>query len=281
MKKKVIVFLTFLSTLIFISILFTNIFPFSSGYIGVTNKGGEGIGCICHGTSMPTPSVSVFFTGPDSVEVEQTVIYKIKVAHGPAVVGGFDAAVYAGRLDTLANEPGVRRDSATGDLTHRYPKTFTNDTVYWSFKYTAPGSEQIDTLYAVGNSTNNDSTSDGDEWNFSSNFTIAVHNPIGISNSNIAVHDFLLYQNYPNPFNPVTKIKYSLGNASYVRLEVFDISGKLVSILKNDYEKGGVHNINFDGTNKSSGIYIYRISVTENAEATNGSIEIKKMVLIK
>jgi hypothetical protein len=281
MKKHLKKLFVFLPVVIFIFFLFTNIFSFSNGYVGVTNKGGEGIGCVCHGTNIPTPSVSVFFTGPDSVEVGQTVTYKITVAHGPAITGGFDAAVYAGRMDTITVEPGVRRDSATGDLTHRYPKPFTNDTVYWSFKYTAPSSVQVDTLFAVGNSTNNDTSSSGDEWNFSPNFTITVHNPIGISNSNTIVHDFKLYQNYPNPFNPVTKISYSIPSSGNVELEAYNITGQKVRSIFKGNQKSGDYYFEFNGSDLASGIYFYLVRFTPDNNASDRLIEARKMILIK
>ncbi len=281
MNKKVKILLVFSSITIFISIIAINIYSFPTGYVGVTNKGGEGIGCVCHGIHAPTDSVSVFFEGPDSVETGQTVIYTIHLAHGPAIVGGFDAAVYAGIIDTVSTEPGVRRDSATGDLTHRHPKPFTNDTVTWSFKYTAPSTEQIDTLYAVANSTNNDTTSDNDEWNFGPNFTIRVYNPIGIKNQNNIAYDFRLYQNYPNPFNPATKIKYDLNKDGFVKIEIFDVSGKSISVPVNKFERSGEHTVEFSGNSISSGVYFYRLYFTSSAGKSANYTEVKKMILLK
>jgi len=281
MKEKVKLILVFFSLAIFISIIAINIYSFQDGYVGVTNKGGEGIGCVCHGTHVPTPTVSVFFVGPDSVEVGQTMVYNLKLAHGPAIVGGFDAAVYAGMIDTIYTETGVRRDSATGDLTQSHPKPFTNDTVSWSFKYTAPASEQIDTLYAVGNSTNNDTTSDNDEWNFSPNFTIRVYNPIGIKNQNTIAEAFVLYQNYPNPFNPSTKIKYNLSKDGFVKLEIFDISGKSISVPVNGLEHSGEHEIQFGGNRFSSGIYFYKLNFAPSDGKSGTYTEVRKMILIK
>lgn len=281
MKKKVKKILVFSFVTIFLSIIAINIYSFQSGYVGVTNKGGEGTGCICHGTHAPTPAVSVFFVGPDSVQVGQTVIYNVKLAHGPAIVGGFDAAVYAGIIDTVYTETGVRRDSLSGELTHSHPKPFTNDTVSWSFKYTAPAAEQIDTLYAVANSTNNDTTSDNDDWNFSPNFTIRVYNPIGIKNHNSIAESFHLYQNYPNPFNPATKIKFDLNKDGIVRLEIFDISGKSISVPVNGQERSGKHEIEFNGNGLSSGIYFYRLNFTSSDRNSTGYTEVRKMILVK
>lgn len=277
MKKFLIPFFTVL----FVTLLFLNIYSFPTGYVGVTKKGGDGIGCICHGTNMPTPAVSVFFEGPDSVAAGQTVLYNIKLAHGPAIVGGFDAAVYAGRIDTVYTEPGTWRDSVTGDLTHLHPKPFVNDTVYWTFKYTAPSTEQVDTLYASANSTNNDTTSSGDEWNFSPNFTITVYNPIGITNQNTIADNFRLDQNYPNPFNPDTKIQYSIPSAGYVDLEIYDITGKNVSSAYRGNQPEGIYKFDFNGSNLSSGVYFYELKFTSNNPQKDNFREVKKMILIK
>lgn len=281
MKSKIKKIVIASSVIIFISLIFINIYSFPTGYVGVTNKGGEGIGCICHGTNMPTPSVSVFFEGPDSVAIGQTVQYKVKIAHGPAVVGGFDAAVFAGRLDTLNTETGIWRDSTTGDLTHRHPKPFTNDTVYWSFKYTAPSTAQVDTLFAVGNSTNNDTSSSNDEWNFSPNFTIRVYNPNGTANQSTIANSFRLYQNYPNPFNPATKIQYIIPSSGYVDLEIFDITGKTVKSLFKGNQSVGMYKFDFNGSPLASGIYFCELKFTpENAKNSNLR-EVKKMILVK
>lgn len=278
MKSRIKRIVIVSSVIIFISLVFINIYSFPTGYVGVTNKGGEGIGCICHGTNMPTPSVSVFFEGPDSVAVGQTVQYKVKIAHGPAVTGGFDAAVFAGRLDTLSTGTEIWRDSTSGDLTHRHPKAFVNDTVYWSFKYTAPSAPQVDTLYAVGNSTNNDTTSSYDEWNFSPNFIIHVYNPTGISNQNTIAKSFRLYQNYPNPFNPSTAIQYTIPSSGNVILEIFDVTGKILYSDNMGFQSAGTHKFDFNGSNFASGIYFYELKYSSVNQQHR---VVRKMILAK
>jgi len=71
-----------------------------------------------------------------------------------------------------------------------------------------------------------------------------------------------LKQNYPNPFNSSTKIAYSLSKNSFVKLTVFDISGKKIKRLVNEIKNTGEHSVMWDGTdlnNKSvpSGVYFY------------------------
>ncbi len=274
MKIKAKVIFAFTALALFVSLIVIDIYSFPNGYVGVTKKGGEGIGCVCHGINAPTPAVNVFFEGPDSVEVGQTVLYKIKIANGPAVIGGFDAAVYSGRIDTVYTETGVRRDSATGDLTHSLPKAFVNDTVYWFFKYTAPPMAQMDTLYAVGNSANNDSSSGNDEWNFSGNFSVRVYNPIGIINNGTTAQGYELFQNYPNPFNPSTKIRYTVRESGNIKLTVYDIRGRIVRVLVNQRVPKGDYNVDFNAENLPAGVYLYKLESAGYSAA-------KKMVLLK
>ncbi|MCP4414794.1 MAG: T9SS type A sorting domain-containing protein, partial [Gammaproteobacteria bacterium] len=86
--------------------------------------------------------------------------------------------------------------------------------------------------------------------------------------------DFKLYKNFPNPFNPATKIRFSLPFSTKIELTIFDVLGRRVKKLLNSDEKAGEHEIEFDGSGLSSGIYIYAL----RAEAWHDS---KKMLLLK
>ncbi|NOS86260.1 MAG: T9SS type A sorting domain-containing protein [Ignavibacteria bacterium] len=81
-------------------------------------------------------------------------------------------------------------------------------------------------------------------------------------------------ENYPNPFNPTTTIKYSVPVESKVKITVYDLLGKEISVLVNENHKAGKYDINFDASSLSSGTYFYKI------EAGSFS-DIKKMILLK
>jgi len=88
-----------------------------------------------------------------------------------------------------------------------------------------------------------------------------------------------LMQNYPNPFNPTTSIAFSLPQMGHINLNVYDISGRLVSTLVNGTLDGGVHNIMWNGTDSngelvSAGVYFYAL---ESADM----VMTKKMILMK
>lgn len=85
---------------------------------------------------------------------------------------------------------------------------------------------------------------------------------------------FKLSQNYPNPFNPSTSISFNLPVTSEVKLEVFNLIGNKVATLINETLNSGSHSANFDASNLSSGIYIYRIQAGDFTQT-------KKMLLIK
>jgi hypothetical protein len=68
-----------------------------------------------------------------------------------------------------------------------------------------------------------------------------------------------LLQNYPNPFNPGTTIKYVLPKSSDIRLGVYDILGREVSLLVNERRDAGVHEVKFNASNLSGGVYVYRL----------------------
>lgn len=81
-------------------------------------------------------------------------------------------------------------------------------------------------------------------------------------------------QNYPNPFNPTTNIEFSIPEKSFVKLNVFDISGKQVSQLVNENLSAGTFKYDFNAENLPSGIYFYKFETDKFSET-------KKMILIK
>ena len=91
------------------------------------------------------------------------------------------------------------------------------------------------------------------------------------------ISDFKLHQNNPNPFNPSTMITYDLKTAGMVTLSIYNLTGKLVSQLLNEYQNAGTYNVEFNANNfpdLSSGIYFYKLD-------TSYSSDIKKMILAK
>lgn len=98
---------------------------------------------------------------------------------------------------------------------------------------------------------------------------------VGIQNVSTSQPDkFYLEQNYPNPFNPVTTIKFSLPQKSFIKLKVFDLLGREVANLVNENLSIGSYKYDFNASSLPSGVYFYKLE-TEYFSQT------KKMVLMK
>ncbi|MCW8803979.1 MAG: T9SS type A sorting domain-containing protein [Ignavibacteriaceae bacterium] len=85
---------------------------------------------------------------------------------------------------------------------------------------------------------------------------------------------YSLAQNYPNPFNPATTIKYQISKLSFVTLKVYDVLGNEVTTLVNEEKPAGEYEMEFNGSELTSGIYFYRLQ-------TGSFVNTKKMVLMK
>jgi hypothetical protein len=88
--------------------------------------------------------------------------------------------------------------------------------------------------------------------------------------------EFKLDQNYPNPFNPSTTIKYELPRAGYVSLKVYDILGREVATLVDEYKQAGFYDYHFSigNTQLSSGIYFAQLH-------SDNTVQTIKMMLLK
>lgn len=86
--------------------------------------------------------------------------------------------------------------------------------------------------------------------------------------------EYLLDQNYPNPFNPETIIRFGLPEAANVKLDLYDLSGALISTIYQGEKQAGYHTFRLSASGLSSGIYFYRLTA-------NDKIFIKKMNIIK
>ena len=90
-----------------------------------------------------------------------------------------------------------------------------------------------------------------------------------------------LHPVYPNPFNPSTTIPFSISTRQNVTIQIFDLTGRLVSTLSNGIYTPGNHSVRFNAVNLSSGIYIARMIVTDPAGFSTTEMFIQRLTLIK
>lgn len=107
-------------------------------------------------------------------------------------------------------------------------------------------------------------------------FVIKIGSAVtGIAGNSSIPEKFSLKQNYPNPFNPSTSIEYNIPKSSYITLKVYDVLGRQVALLADEFKPAGSYKQTFDAGRLSSGIYYYTLSTD------NGFSETKKMILNK
>jgi len=98
--------------------------------------------------------------------------------------------------------------------------------------------------------------------------------PSGVQQDDAIPRTFELSQNYPNPFNPTTKIKYSIPEAGKVSLKLFDILGREVMTVLDQFQVAGSYTATLEASKLATGVYMYKLE--------SGSFRsVKKMILLK
>ena len=105
-------------------------------------------------------------------------------------------------------------------------------------------------------------------------WTFDLGSVLGVDPYSVIPKSFELNQNYPNPFNPETKIKFGLPKESSVKIDIYDVSGRLVETLVNQNFNAGTYEVTWNASDLSSGVYFYKLQ-------TEGFSETKRMVLTK
>jgi len=237
----------------------------------------NGYGCVCHTTERDT-NVNVWVEGPETLYVGQMGLYRMYLSGGPAEAGGYNVAGRFGQME-LVDTFSFRHNLALNELTQAFSLPFPSveDTIYWEFGYTASDSSSIDTIYSCGISLVWDSIPDAlDRWNFGPKFPLTIVNATPVnSGEGTALAEYSLLQNYPNPFNPSTIIEFRLVEPGFVNLKVFNVLGEELVQLINKELSAGLHSVDFDASQLTSGIYFYSIDVEGKFSA------VRKMLLIK
>lgn len=106
--------------------------------------------------------------------------------------------------------------------------------------------------------------------------TLHLNNTVDVEDqgSLLTPDNYNLAQNYPNPFNPTTTISWQSPVGSWQTLKVYDLLGREVATLVNEYKPAGSYEVEFDASNLSSGVYLYKLTT---GEFTNT----KKLMILK
>lgn len=97
-------------------------------------------------------------------------------------------------------------------------------------------------------------SSNGGVWIHTEGFILSANN------SDNEISGYSLRQNYPNPFNPSTTIEFTLPEDKFVKLKVFDATGKEILSLVNNFLLSGNYSFDFNGNDLESGIYFYNLT---------------------
>jgi len=100
--------------------------------------------------------------------------------------------------------------------------------------------------------------------------------------SNKMPGEFALLQNYPNPFNPSTTISFNLPTRSQVTLKILNVLGQEVATLVDGEVQAGRHQVLWNATQHSSGVYFYRLTA-HGTEQTQRSVftQTRKLILVR
>ena len=101
-----------------------------------------------------------------------------------------------------------------------------------------------------------------------------VANSLGQMDVSVVPNSFILSQAFPNPFNPSTTINLHLENDGLVKVSVFNLAGKEVVQLTNQFVEAGVHSMTWDANDNPSGVYLIRAEM-------NGAASVQKVILLK
>jgi len=153
------------------------------------------------------------------------------------------------------------------------------ETLVFDFANQATGTEAINfsrvyTKASIFFNFGTEGSAAGEQTYYWDDFAFGDGEPVSIEHISTLPSGVELNQNYPNPFNPTTSIQFELPENAQVRLEVFNMVGQHVATLVNELRSAGTHEVSFDASALSSGIYLYRLQA-------GSTVLMRKMTLIK
>ncbi len=218
----------------------------------------KNVAAVDSNTTPSTPTDSTVTVDSDGVQLrwgastdketgQKGITYNVRVGTTP---GGFD--IVSPLSNTSSGFRRLPKEGAQGAKTGTTLRDLPPGTYYWSV-------QAVDHQLA------------GSPFSPEKSFVVTT---TGSHKQTAQPSGFVLEQNYPNPFNPTTGIRYQMSGTSWVRLAVFDLLGREVTVLVDERQTSGEYEVRFDGSNLSSGVYFYRL-------AAGSYTAVRKMTLIK
>ena len=262
MKK--IIYLYFLFYTISIAL------PSYTGYSGATGSKGT-CASSCHGSGTGPITVTGF---PSTYDPGKTYTISVQSSSGTIIVN-FNASTRKGTTSTVAGTFAAVSKTATYSVSgYENGVRASSDSIdAGSFSWTAPAAGTGDvTFYLAGLQGSKRGP------NTKIVVTSLEQSTTLINETDAMPAVFSLGQNYPNPFNPSTKIQYTIRNAGFVSLKVYDVLGHEVATLVNSNQEAGSYTVPFNAgeakLNLASGMYFYRLEA-------GSFVSIKKLTLLK
>jgi len=207
-------------------------------------------------------NINTAMTLSTAINVSSTPVVYLSFYHRYATEAGYDFCYVEVSSDNGTNWQQVA--SYNGTMTTWTQQTFDITSM-------AGASTQLKIRFRL----TSDAGQTGDGWYIDDvKLTNYCGNLVGINGNNNIPLRFALEQNYPNPFNPATVIKYQLPKSSNVKIRVFDLLGQEVAKLVDGNIEAGYHQVEFNGSDLASGLYLYKIEA-------DGFTDVKKMMLVK
>jgi hypothetical protein len=243
-----------------------------------TGAPGEGTCHDCH-TSFPINSGNGSFSieGPATFEAGQTYQISVHLADPGQARWGFEFTPLNQGTIQITDATHTQQHSTGGNVYVKHTTAGTyagnqNGPTTWTFNWTAPASPPAQiTFYAAGNAANNNSNNSGD-YIYTTSFTSNYNT--GIDDDVAQTPDAIALGNYPNPFNARTTIEFDLNEPAHARLEIYDINGRLLSTLVDEQMPAGHHQVNWNASDLTSGVYFYRLD-------TGSAAMSRRMLLLK
>ena len=225
-------------------------------------------GCTCHGNGTPSDATSLSLSsaaGKFEVEPGATLTLTLQVSHASQAGAGLNVVVVDGNMQRVGTfEPntadGVRTGPGNREVTHINRKGMVNGKATFTFTWTAPSTPGTYTIHAAGNAVNGNGHADqGDAFNIMSQ-TITVGPVTGVDDNTVADNKFLHSVDIaPSPASAVegvAELRYRLGRASTVTIELYDATGRPVQPAETRTEMEGDRVAVIDTRRLAGGMYI-------------------------